>query len=119
MPFKSKHNISMFLKKKKKANRKKGGTMLGENAAEPLQLCHTFLSVIFSFPFLLFILGIALLPMQLPFNSCRAPSYIFQAFGSFLCNIFFPSKEAQAVLYSFRNSCFSWQWLSSWFSKGI
>lgn len=75
MPLKSKHNISMFLKKI--------GTMLGENAAEPLQLCHTFLFVIFSFPFPLFILGFALLPMQLPFNSCVVPSYIFQAFGFF------------------------------------
>lgn len=55
MPLKSKHTISIFLKKK--------GTMLGENAPEPLQLCHTFLFVIFSFPFLLFILGFALLPM--------------------------------------------------------
>lgn len=79
MPLKSKHNISMFLKKK--------GTMLGENAPEPLQLCHTFLFVIFSFPFLLFILGFALLPMQLPLNSCIALSYIFQAFGSL--SIFF------------------------------
>lgn len=56
--------------------------MLGENVPEPLQLCHTFLFVIFSFPFPLFILGFALLPMQLPFNSCIALSYIFQAFGS-------------------------------------
>lgn len=113
MPLKSKHNISMFLKKK--------GTMLGENAPEPLQLCHTFLFVIFSFPFLLFILGFALLPMQLPFNSCIAPSYIFKAFGfSFFCSLFFlSSKETQAALPRFRNSCFSWQWLSSWFSKGI
>lgn len=107
MPLKSKHNISTFLKKK--------GTMLGENVPQPLQLCHTFLFVIFSFPFPLFILGFALLPMQLPLNSCIALSYIFQAFGFFI----FSSKETQAMLFSFRNSCFSWQQLSSWFSKGI
>lgn len=74
--------------------------MLRENGQEPLQLCHTFLFVIFSFLFPLFILGSALLPMQLPFNSCTG-SFLHTSgiWPFFFPSFFFKGNPSSAVQF--------------------